>query len=586
MTPTALHNLLRQYERLLTEQGVLMLRRGVFATIVSGVLQGLALLALLAGAAALADGEPVGGLSAGGWTVVLAVLGALGFGAAYVLSMKSYQTAQDILRNSHVVVGDHLSSLPIGWFSRDIAGRLSRTMTAGAMTLGQVIAHMLMGLIANLASLVVVVLGLWLWNTTLAIIVTIAVAVYIGGMQLIALGQNRAKRWAEPSKTELSSRVVEYARAQAALRAAGRSNSFEPLTDAVAEENRVSKKALWLESGLMMIAGMAAQVVVVVLIVTAAMLASSGELDPLPALAFVGLSLRLMQHLAITAELSIGLQEQGPVLASINEVLDSEIMPEPEQSRAPAGAPTIELDGVTFGYESERPVVRDVSFTVPPRTMTALVGPSGAGKTTVARLVARFYDVDTGVVRVAGEDVRDYTIADLMSQLAMVFQDVYLFDDTLIENIRVGRPDASDDEVRAAADRAGVTEIVHRLPDGWDTRVREGGIGLSGGERQRVSIARALLKHAPIAIIDEATSALDVENERNIVAAVDELRTHATVLIIAHKLDTIQSADQVVVLSEEGTVVQAGRHEELIRVDGLYRRYWDQRQAAQGWSLA
>ncbi|PID52812.1 MAG: ABC transporter, partial [Micrococcales bacterium] len=216
-----------------------------------------------------------------------------------------------------------MSALPIGWFGRDIAGRLSRTMTAGMLTLGQVIAHMLMGFIANLAALVVVVVGLWFWNTTLAGIVTIAVLVYLGGMQLVAFGQARVKQWAEPSKTELSSRVVEYARAQAALRAAGRSNSFQPLTDAVAAENRVSKKALWMESGLMMVAGTAAQLVVVVLIVTAAIMASSGALEPLPTLAFVGLSLRLMQHLSGTAELSIGLQEQGPVLASINEVLDS-----------------------------------------------------------------------------------------------------------------------------------------------------------------------------------------------------------------------------------------------------------------------
>ena len=243
------------------------------------------------------------------------------------------------------------------------------------------------------------------------------------------------------------------------------------------------------------------------------------------------------------------------------------------------------VDSVDFGYEAGAGVLHDVSFRAAPGTMTAIVGPSGCGKTTIARLVCRFYDVDSGAVRVGGNDVRDYSTEDLMEQLSMVFQDVYLFDDTLIANIRVGREDATDEQVMAAARMAGAEEIADRLPLGWSTPVGEGGRALSGGERQRVSVARALLKGSPIVLFDEATSALDPENESHIVEAMEELRRSSTLIVIAHKLDTIASADQIVVLDENGRVVQIGAHQELYDAGGPYRRFWRARERAKGWRL-
>lgn len=226
----------------------------------------------------------------------------------------------------------------------------------------------------------------------------------------------------------------------------------------------------------------------------------------------------------------------------------------------------------------------DVAFRARPGTVTAIVGPSGSGKTTIARLISRFWDVDSGAVMVDGVDIRELGTEQLMSRLSMVFQDVYLFDDSLIANIRVGRPDASDEEVFRAADLSGVTSIANRL--GWHTPVGEGGRLLSGGERQRVSVARALLKQAPIVLFDEATSALDAENEANILAAMDELREQSTFIVIAHKLDTIKSADQIVVLDEHGQVSQLGTHSELSVVPGIYRHFWQQRKAARGWKIS
>jgi ATP-binding cassette subfamily B protein IrtB len=217
--------------------------------------------------------------------------------------------------------------------------------------------------------------------------------------------------------------------------------------------------------------------------------------------------------------------------------------------------------------------------------MTALVGPSGSGKTTITRLIARFYDVDSGVVRVGGVDVRDQLTAELMAQVSLVFQDVYLFDDTLWGNIRVGRPGADDEEIVEAARTAGLLSVVERLPNGWQTRVGEGGSALSGGERQRVSIARALLKNAPIVLFDEATSALDPENEHHIAESIRLLGQRSTVIVIAHKLSTVTAADNIVVLSAEGTVQDSGTHAELMARGGQYAEFWAQRVSATGWTM-
>jgi ATP-binding cassette subfamily B protein len=243
----------------------------------------------------------------------------------------------------------------------------------------------------------------------------------------------------------------------------------------------------------------------------------------------------------------------------------------------------IEFDDVTFSY-GEKETLKNISFTAKERGMTALVGASGSGKTTIANLIVRFWDVDCGSVKIGGVDVREMTCDSLLRYVSMVFQRVYLFADTIENNIKFGSPVATHEQVVKAAKRARCHDFISALPDGYDTVVGEGGSTLSGGERQRISIARAMLKDAPIILLDEATASVDADNEKYIQEAISELVTGKTLIVIAHRLSTIKSAEQIIVL-DDGKIVQRGKHDELIESDGAYRNLWQRRMRARSWRI-
>ena len=238
---------------------------------------------------------------------------------------------------------------------------------------------------------------------------------------------------------------------------------------------------------------------------------------------------------------------------------------------------------VTFSYDTV-PVLRNISFSIPQGSTTAIVGPSGSGKTTICNLIARFYDVDSGEVTVGGENVRNMTCDSLLRNISMVFQKVYLFHDTVENNIRFGNPNATQEEIIEAAKKAQCHDFITALPDGYETVIGEGGSTMSGGEKQRISIARAILKNANIVILDEATASIDPENEHLIQQAISELTIGKTVIVIAHRLATIEHADQILVI-DKGQVVQKGTHRQLIQQDGLYRRFITIREQAEGWCM-
>lgn len=568
-----------------------------------GVVRGLSLIAFIPAAIALTSGRPAWGMNLTAWLIVLALCALASFITEYLLAMRSYMVSFDFLSNMHRAIGDKVASLPLGSFRADTAGKMSRLVSRELMLLGEMFAHMYSPFIAAIVTSLTMLVGITVFSPALGLVCVLAIPVIAGGVWVARTCLNSGSALKEPPAQELSHRIVEYATKQGALRACGRSSSYDPLARAEDTYGKAARRSLIRETIGQVVNGMAAQVVVVSLIIVIGLLAVGGSVSPVEAIVSIGLLLRFTQILVDIGMLASAFETRRPVLDLSHEVLSAPELPilpassdqdpassnhdpsSSDQDPACSGS-AVALTDVSFAYEADHPVLRGVSFQVAPGTMTAIVGPSGCGKTTIARLVARFYDVDAGSVSVGGRDVRQWDTAQLMAQLSLVFQDVYLFDDTLEANVRIGRADASDDDVKEAARLSGVDEIVERLPLGWKTRVGEGGRALSGGERQRVSIARALLKAAPIVLFDEATSALDPENENRITDAMSALRRNATLIVIAHKLDTITAADQIVVLDHSGRVAQVGTHAELYsQSDGQYRAFWQARSRAAGWRL-
>ncbi|MEU0542000.1 ABC transporter ATP-binding protein [Nocardia sp. NPDC005978] len=556
-------------------------------SVAAGLIEGLALAALLPTISTLAQDAPVWGLGLTGWLWVLGALAVASFAVNYAQSRANYAVALDFLRSIHRLTGDQVAKQPLGWFARPIAGKLSRMVSTELMSAGEIFAHMFGPLVSRITAAGVIIIAAWLWHPLLGLIITVAVPIFAVITLLSTDLMRRGKAIHEPAEIELAGRIVEYAQCQGALRSTGRSTDFPPLTGALDRAYAAKKRGLWLESAGMLLSGMITQGVVVALISAAGSLAVAGTLEPVPALAFIGLALRFSSTVSAITEAAIALESRRPLLDALDEVLTAEPLPEPAVPAVLTAPGTVEFENVTFGYApGAEPALREVTLTVPAGSMIALVGPSGSGKTTIARLISRFYDVGAGTVRVGGVPVAEQTGEQLMAQLSLVFQDVYLFDDTLAANIAVGRADATEAEIHRAGDLAGVREIAERLPDSWASRVGEGGRALSGGERQRVAIARALLKRAPIVLLDEATSALDVENEAHVVAAIEQLREQATVIVIAHRLDTIARADLIIQLDSTGAVVARGTHAELLAAAGTYARFWEHLHGAKGWQLA
>lgn len=273
----------------------------------------------------------------------------------------------------------------------------------------------------------------------------------------------------------------------------------------------------------------------------------------------------------------------GSSIEQANQMDDTPVMDEKGHEEKPKNHDII-LEHVDFSYE-KRQILKDINIHMKDKTMTAIIGPSGSGKTTICNLIARFWDVDRGRITIGGTDIRNYTLESLMNQISMVFQNVYLFHDTIENNIRFGNPNATRQEVIEAAKKASCHDFIMSLPNNYDTIIGEKGFSLSGGEKQRISIARAILKDAPIIIFDEATANVDPENEAHLQKAFEELTKNKTIIMIAHRLKTVRHADQILVV-DDGKIVQQGRHEELILKEGIYKKFVSERKEAASWSLS
>lgn len=491
----------------------------------------------------------------------------------YISDRSGFRVGTTMLHGMYERLGEHLARLPIGWYQPGRTGEVSVLASQGVLRAMGVIAHLLAPFISACVTPLTIVAVMLAFNWQLGL-------AGLAAVPLVAAVQLRTARATTATDTErvereraATGRVIEYLQAQPVLRAGGRTGErFGLLDDSLKELRRASRRSTI--SALPGVLGLAVtvQTVFTALLALGAYLALGGDIGAAEVLAVLVLAARCADPLLSLAEMSGGIRAARAELTRLDDVLNTKPLPEPRAPREPAGH-DVAFDAVTFRH-GDRAVADGVTLSVPEGRRLAVVGPSGAGKTTLLQLLARFYDVDAGAVRIGGVDVREMDTAALMARIAIVFQDVYLFDGTIEENVRLGRPDATDAEVRAAAAAARLDEVIERMPGGWSTDVGEGGALLSGGERQRVSIARALLKDAPIVLLDEVTSALDPVNEAAVHAGIEELMAGRTVVLVAHRMGTVRRADRVAFL-DAGRVVEQGSHEELLRRAGRYAAYWD-----------
>ncbi|GAB3618492.1 ABC transporter ATP-binding protein [Okibacterium endophyticum] len=572
--------MIRRFLRIMDDDAP-TLRLLIVLTVIGAILQGIAFALLVPLIRALLDGDlDRMWLWVGIEAVILVVFGVLNY-RTKLLGMTSSTTMS---RNLWQRLGDHIAKLPLGWFDAEKVGSVSRLASAGVFSVTGFPVQMLGTLINAFVTPAVVVALMFVfeWQLALVAVATVPVLwlVYRGAGAIVDATDRRT----HGAYARTASRLIEFAQTQPVLRAFGRTDKGYRLLDDALVAQRKADNTMIIRAGMFGEFGfsIAVQAAFTTILLTGIAFTLGESIGPVELIALLILATRFAQPLMDGAAAGGSLRPIRNNLNRMDAVFDTRALPEPSDDVA-LGGPSIEFEEVRFGYD-DREVLQGVSFVAKPRTLTALVGPSGAGKTTITRLVARFWDVKAGAVRVGGVDVRAMPTRQLMSQLSFVFQDVYLFAGTIRENIVMARPDATEEQLDDAIRLARVGEIADRLPQGLDTPVGEGGSALSGGERQRVSIARAILKDAPIVLLDEATAALDAENEALVQDALTALTANRTLIVVAHRLQTIAAADQIVFL-ENGVIAEHGTHDELIAAAGRYADFWRERDRATGWRL-
>ncbi|MET8871365.1 ABC transporter ATP-binding protein [Nocardia sp. NPDC004604] len=562
--------MIRMLLRVLGHEYAQPVRRTVALMTTTAIVEGLSYALLVPVLRALFGKDPG---AARPWLIAFGIAVAVYAGLRYRSDLSGFRVGTTLLRGMYHRLGDHLARLPIGWYSAGRVGEVSVLASRGVLQAMSVIAHLLTPFISACVTplTIVVVMLAYNWQMGVAALVAAPIVVAIEiwtGRSTAAIDVERAER-----DHEATGRVIEYLQAQPVLRAGGRTvERYRLLDDSLRDLQRASRRSTL--SALPGVLGLTltVQTIFTVLLVLGAYLALSGSIGAAEILTILVLAARCADPLLSLSDIGGKLRSARSVLAALDTVLRTDPLPEAPDPIQPVGH-DLEFESVAFEHGG-RTVIDDLSMSVPAGQRLAIVGPSGAGKSTLLQLLARFYDVNAGAVRVGGVDVRAIDTKVLMAQIAIVFQDVYLFDGTIEENVRLGRPDASVAEVRAAATAARLDEVIERLPGGWASNVGEGGALLSGGERQRISIARALLKNAPIVLLDEVTSALDPVSEAAVHEGIERLMAGRTVVLVAHRLRTIQRADRIVFL-DNGRIVEQGSHDELLRRNGRYAAFWN-----------
>lgn len=507
------------------------------------------------------------------WLMVgLGILSSLLFLLCYQREYKkTYASAFGQAANTRIEVAEKIRKLPLSFFNRKDLSELTTNIMGDCATIENMLSHVVPQLIGYSCSSVItcVLLAFYDWRMASAIFCTLPIAFLI-----VIIGKGFEKKLGEKqvqSKLAVSNEVQEYLDGIKIIKGFGISGEkFKTLDRALKNMMWAAIKFEGISGIFVTLSTMVLKVGLGVVVLVGVKLIVIGSLDPITFLAFIVIGSRIYSPLISVLTL---LPELFYMLTSIERMksLQTESTMEGRNDVLFKDF-SINIDHINFSYK-QKSVINDLSCVIPSNKMTALVGPSGSGKSTLLQLIARFWDVDKGMITIDGNDIKTIDPETLMLSMSFVFQNVILFDDTILNNIRIGRHDASDEEVKLAAKKARCDELIARLPHGWDTLIGENGSKLSGGERQRISIARALLKNAQIVLLDEATASLDPENEVYIQQAISELVKDRTVIVIAHRLKTIITADQIIVL-DKGSIVEQGSYQQLIDNNGLFTRLY------------
>ena len=482
-----------------------------------------------------------------------------------------------------LALAERLRKLPLAFFGKRDLADLTSTIMADCEVLEKTCSHFIPGLFGSLISTVLIALGLFAFDWRMALaalwVIPVSIAILLASYRV----QDRVQGKTMAVKMTCADGIQEYIETLRDLKAANAENAYlTGLSDKIRAVEKQTISAELTNAVFVTSAGMVLKLGIASVALTGSVLLINGSIDVLTLFMFLLVASRLYDPMQGALQNLAAVIAMRTNVGRMNEILEYPIQSGSEQLTNQGC--DIVFDHVGFAYTSGETVLRDVSFTAKQGQVTALVGPSGGGKTTVSRLAARFWDYQRGRITVGGMDISQVDPEKLMSLYSIVFQDVTLFDNTISENIRLGRKDATDEEVLAAARLANCDEFAEKLPDKWNTAIGENGCALSGGERQRISIARAFLKDAPIILLDEATASLDVENETLIQSALSRLIRSKTVLLIAHRMRTVAGADKIVVLAD-GVVAEQGAPQELYAQNGLYTHMADLQTGTQNWII-
>ena len=502
----------------------------------------------------------------------------------YFSTMEQTETGYCMVAEKRIHIGDRLRYIPMGYFNKNSIGNITAIVTT---TLGDVensAARVLVSVLGGFFNSVALVIVLLVFDWRIGLIAAIGVLLYLVAAELALRKSACLSGVRQHTQESLVESVLEYIQGMGIVKAFGmEKDSTQSIDSAIKASCRDNLKLTKASVPYDALKQVVVRVFSVLLPLASIYFWLNGSLSLAYGVILVVASFMVFNDLENAGNMASLLQMLAASMDTANSIDDTPVMDEKGADVVPASSEII-FDNVDFSY-ADRKILDHVSFTIPAGTTTAIVGPSGSGKTTMCNLIARFWDVDAGRITVGGKDVRDFKLDSLMKNISMVFQNVYLFADSIENNIKFGCPDATHEQVIEATKKACCHEFISALPDGYDTVIGEGGGTLSCGEKQRISIARAILKNAPIIILDEATSSVDPENEEELQRAIAELTHDKTIIMIAHRLKTVRGADQILVL-DDSHIVQSGTHAELIQQKGLYADFVSARQEAIGWKLA